>query len=120
VHDYPPPLAANPTGVRFQGGISAEVTPNFAGLGFGGTGLYRVIVAVPADMPPGSFYVRLELPNWYSNSVPLVVQSAAPARAEEDRGLLETGLHEDHAQCGGGFEDEFAVALRVGGIVEGD
>jgi hypothetical protein len=34
--------------------------------------------------------------------------------------LLDSGLHEDHAQFGGGFEDEFAVALRAGGIVEGD
>ena len=74
VHEYPPPLVANPPLVRFQGGISAEVTPSFAGLSFGGMGLYQVIVAVPADMPPGSVYVRLELPNWYSNSVPLAVQ----------------------------------------------
>jgi hypothetical protein len=29
-------------------------------------------------------------------------------------------LHEDHADFGGGFEDEFAVARGVGGIVEGD
>jgi hypothetical protein len=35
-------------------------------------------------------------------------------------GLLETGLHEDHAQFGGGFADELAIAFRVGGIVEGD
>jgi hypothetical protein len=32
----------------------------------------------------------------------------------------ETGLHEDHAQFGGGFEDEFAIAFGEGGIVEGD
>ena len=35
-------------------------------------------------------------------------------------GLLDSGPHEDHAEFHGGFEDEFAVALRVGGIVEGD
>jgi hypothetical protein len=35
-------------------------------------------------------------------------------------GLLDSGLHEDHAQFGGGFEDEFAVTLGVAGIVEGD
>jgi hypothetical protein len=29
-------------------------------------------------------------------------------------------LHEDHAEFGGGFEDEFAVAPGVAGIVEGD
>jgi hypothetical protein len=29
-------------------------------------------------------------------------------------------LHEDHAQFGGGFEDEFAIAFGEGGIVEGD
>ena len=34
--------------------------------------------------------------------------------------LIETGLHEDHAEFGGGFEDEFAVAPGVAGIVEGD
>ena len=32
----------------------------------------------------------------------------------------QPGLHEDEAQFGGGFEDEFAVALGAGGIVEGD
>src|ERR1035437_7423513 len=36
------------------------------------------------------------------------------------RGLVETGLHEDEAQFGGGFEDELAVALGAGGGVEGD
>jgi hypothetical protein len=36
------------------------------------------------------------------------------------RGLVETGLHEDEAQFGGGFEDELAVALGAGGVVEGD
>src|ERR1035441_4686831 len=36
------------------------------------------------------------------------------------RGLVATGLHEHHAEFGGGFEDEFAVARGVGGIVEGD
>jgi hypothetical protein len=35
-------------------------------------------------------------------------------------GLLDSGLHEDHADFGGGLEDEFAVARGVGGIVEGD
>ena len=35
-------------------------------------------------------------------------------------GLVEAGLHEDHADFGGGFEDEFAVARGVSGIVEGD
>ena len=34
--------------------------------------------------------------------------------------LSVTGLHEDHAEFGGGFENEFAVALGVEGIVEGD
>src|ERR1019366_8832929 len=34
--------------------------------------------------------------------------------------LSVPGLHEDHAQFHGGFEDEFAVALGVAGIVEGD
>jgi hypothetical protein len=29
-------------------------------------------------------------------------------------------LHEDEAQFGGGFEDEFTVTLGVAGIVEGD
>jgi hypothetical protein len=29
-------------------------------------------------------------------------------------------LHEEEAEFGGGFEDEFAVAVGVGGIVEGD
>ena len=36
------------------------------------------------------------------------------------RGLVETGLHEDEAQFGGGFEDELAVALGAGGVVEGE
>ena len=34
--------------------------------------------------------------------------------------LVPIGLHEDHAQFGGGFEDEFAVARGAGGMVEGD
>ena len=34
--------------------------------------------------------------------------------------LLGTGLHEDEAQFGGGLEDELAVVLGAGGIVEGD
>jgi hypothetical protein len=29
-------------------------------------------------------------------------------------------LHEEEAQIGGGFEDEFAIASGVGGVVEGD
>jgi hypothetical protein len=29
-------------------------------------------------------------------------------------------LHEDDAEFGGGFEDEFAVAVGVAGMVEGD
>src|ERR1035437_6988795 len=33
--------------------------------------------------------------------------------------LLGTGLHEDEAQFGGGLEDELAVVLGAGGIVEG-
>jgi uncharacterized protein (TIGR03437 family) len=78
VRDYPAPFIANPPQVRFQGGISAEVTPSYAGLaGLSGgltPGLYMVIVAVPADMPPGPVSVRLELPNWYGNGMPLVVQ----------------------------------------------
>ena len=74
VHEYPPPLIANPPLVRFQGGISAEVTPSFAGLSFGGMGLYQVIVAVPADMPKGSVYVWFDIQNVYSNSVQLGVQ----------------------------------------------
>jgi hypothetical protein len=65
---------ANPPLVRFQGGNSAEVTPSFAGLSFGETGLYQVIVAVPADMPKGSVYVWFDIPNWSSNSVQLGVQ----------------------------------------------
>jgi uncharacterized protein (TIGR03437 family) len=74
VHEYPPPLVANPPLVRFQGGISAEVTPSFAGLSFGETGLYQVIVAVPADMPKGSVYVWFDIQNVPSNSVQLGVQ----------------------------------------------
>jgi hypothetical protein len=35
-------------------------------------------------------------------------------------GLVESGLHEDHAELGGNFEDEFAVALGAAVIVEGD
>jgi hypothetical protein len=34
--------------------------------------------------------------------------------------LLASGLHEDQAKFGGGFEDELAVALGAAGIVEGD
>ncbi len=34
--------------------------------------------------------------------------------------LVEPGLHEDEAEFGSGLEDEVAVALGVGGIVEGD
>src|ERR1035437_987591 len=34
--------------------------------------------------------------------------------------LSVPGLHEDHAEFGGGFEDEFAVAPGVAGVVEGD
>jgi uncharacterized protein (TIGR03437 family) len=50
------------------------VTPTFAGLSFGGMGLYQVIVAVPADMPKGSVYVWFDIPNWSSNPVQLGVQ----------------------------------------------
>jgi uncharacterized protein (TIGR03437 family) len=78
VREYPAPNVANPPQVRFQGGISAEVTPTYAGLaGLSGgltPGLYMVIVAVPADMPKGSVYVWLELPNWYGNGMLLLVQ----------------------------------------------
>jgi hypothetical protein len=35
-------------------------------------------------------------------------------------GLVDSGLHEDHTQLGGGFEDELAVPRGRGGIVEGD
>ena len=34
--------------------------------------------------------------------------------------LFDSGLHQDEAEFGGRFEDEFAVAPGVGGIVEGD
>ena len=34
--------------------------------------------------------------------------------------LVDSGLHEDHAEFGGGFEDQLAVACGGGGIVEGD
>jgi hypothetical protein len=34
-------------------------------------------------------------------------------------GDLVDSRHEDHAEFGGGVEDEFAVALGVAGIVEG-
>jgi hypothetical protein len=44
----------------------------------------------------------------------------APGRGGRGRGLVGTGLHEDHAQFGGGFEDELAVAVGAGGIVEGE
>ena len=37
-----------------------------------------------------------------------------------NRGLVESGLREDHAELGGNFEDEFAVALGAAVIVEGD
>jgi len=37
-----------------------------------------------------------------------------------NRGLVESRLHEDHAEVGGNFEDEFAVALGAAVIVEGD
>src|ERR1039457_2315624 len=37
-----------------------------------------------------------------------------------NRGLVESGLHEDHAELGGNFEDEFAVALGAAVIVEGN
>jgi uncharacterized protein (TIGR03437 family) len=78
VREYPAPLVANPPRVRFQGGISADVTPSFAGLaGLSGgltPGLYMVIVAVPADMPKGSVYVWFDIPNVSSNAVQIGVQ----------------------------------------------
>ena len=78
VRDYPAPFIANPPQVRFQGGISADVTPSYAGLaglsGGGTPGLYMVIVAVPADMPKGSVYVWFDMPNGPSNSVQLGVK----------------------------------------------
>jgi uncharacterized protein (TIGR03437 family) len=78
VREYPPPFIANPPQVRFQGGISAEVTPTYAGLaglsGGGTPGLYMVIVAVPADMPKGSVYVWFDIPNVDSNAVQMGVQ----------------------------------------------
>src|ERR1035441_6233181 len=42
------------------------------------------------------------------------------AAALVGRALVESGLHEDHAQFGGDFEDEFAVALGLAVTVEGD
>jgi uncharacterized protein (TIGR03437 family) len=70
-------VAANPPLVAFSGGIAGtteEVTPAFAGLSGGSAGLYQVTVAVPADMPKGPASVRLDIPNWTSNWLPLVVQ----------------------------------------------
>src|ERR1019366_531728 len=78
VREYPLPFIANPPRLRFQGGISADVTPSYAGLaglsGGGTPGLYMVIVAVPADMPKGSVYVWFDIQNVPSNSVQLGVQ----------------------------------------------
>ena len=73
----PPAVAADPLLVAFSGGIAGtteEVTPAFAGLSGGSAGLYQVTVAVPADMPKGPASVRLDIPNWTSNWLPLVVQ----------------------------------------------
>src|SRR6185369_17326521 len=56
------------------------------------------------------------------DEVDILVSLSSPARITGYRKwrLVDSRLHEDQANFGGGFEDEFAVARGPGGIVEGD
>jgi uncharacterized protein (TIGR03437 family) len=69
-----PPVEAGAAAPLSPPAVAAEVTPAFAGLSGGSAGLYQVIVAMPADVPKGAVSVRLDIPTWYSNWLPLFVQ----------------------------------------------
>jgi uncharacterized protein (TIGR03437 family) len=74
----PPAVIASPGTVAFVSGGYQEVTPSFAGLSPGSAGLYQFNVTVPMDMPAGTIWVWLHFQNWFADSAPLRVQSAAP------------------------------------------
>ena len=50
------------------------MTPSFIGLSGGSAGLYQINVTVPANLPKGAGSVRVEIPNFYSPSLPIAIE----------------------------------------------